>query len=278
MHWVIQNNIYSEDGFETLITAIDRLGLSHSVHKVIPFVGEITDAEFLDTLPADTKFITMGSYSLARQAVKRGWKPGAYLDNLDFEIQLAHWGNRMFNAQAKIYPFAEVPFQEKPFFIRPVGDSKAFTGYVSDWADYTKWRDGLIRLPETADPVNDPLGINLLTVHTPVMVCPKRDIWSETRVWIVDGKVVTASGYKVGTIKRYSPPEAVDERITRYAQECADVWCPNRAFVLDVAESDTGGWTGGGLQIMEINNLNSAGFYKGDMNKLVMALETMEAS
>lgn len=286
MHWVLQNNIYSEEGFETLVTALERLSVSYSVHKVIPFIGEITDTEALDAKPPGTKFITMGSYSMARQAVRRGWVPGAFLDNLDFEIQLKRWGDRMLNADAEIHPFAKVPFQEQPFFLRPVGDSKAFTGLVCDWGYYEQWRDGLIRLPETADPVNDPLGVNVLTVDTPVMVCRKKEIWNETRTWIVTDspgwnkedrgmamrighRVVTASGYKVGTIKRYSPPEMVDDRITRFAHECAQIWSPNHAYVLDVAD------TPDGLKIVEINNLNSAGFYKGDMNKLVMALESL---
>jgi hypothetical protein len=266
MHWILQNNIYSEEGFETLTTALERCGLTYSVHKVVPFIGELDPDP---VIPDGTKAIVMGSYSMARQAVKRGWNPGAFLENLDFEVQRKHWGDRMFNFDAKIYPFAQVPFQELPFFIRPATDSKAFTGYVSDWADYTKWRDGIIRLPETADPVNDPLGINLLTVETPVMVCTKKEILNETRTWIVDGKVVTYSGYKVGTIKRYTPPEAVDDYIIDFAMNCANVWCPNQAFVLDVFLTENGPTIG------EVNNLNSAGFYKGDMNKLVMALENL---
>jgi len=283
MHWILQNNIYSEEGFEALTTALERCGLTYSVHKAVPFVGELDPDP---VIPEGARAIVMGSYSMARHAVKRGWKPGAFLDNLDFEIQRQHWGERMFNFDARVYPFAQVPFQEKPFFLRPVGDSKAFTGWVTDWGEYTKFRDGVIRLPETADPINDPLGINLLTVDTPVMVCPKKEIYSETRTWIVNDspgynkedrglamrlghRVVTASGYKVGTIKRYTPPEMVDKRITDFAHECAQIWAPNDAFVLDVAD------TPDGLKIMEVNNLNSAGFYKGDMNKLVMALESM---
>lgn len=279
MYWVIQNDIYNEEGYDLLLGTLDRLNIQHSVHKVVPFTGDLDPDP---VVPDGSRVIVMGSYSLARHAVRRGWIPGAFLDNLDFEIQHKHWGDRMLNADAKIYPFAQVPFQEYPFFIRPASDSKAFTGYVSDWADYTKWRDTLMRLPETADPVNDPLGINLLTVDTPVMVCSKKEIYNETRCWIVNGfprimvghhltghRVVTCSGYKVGTIKRFTPPEAVDERIVRFATGCAATWSPNDAYVMDVAD------TPNGLKITEVNNLNSAGFYKGDMNKLVMALEDL---
>lgn len=279
MYWVIQSNVYNEENYEHLLATLERLGLPFSVHKAVPFTGELDPDP---VIPDGQKVIVMGSYSLSRHAVRRGWKPGAFLDNLDFEIQHKHWGDHMLNADAKIYPFAQVPFQEYPFFIRPVGDSKAFTGLVCDWGYYENWRDGLIRLPETADPVNDPLGINLMTVETPIMVCRKKEIYNETRTWVINGspkimvdqhltghRVRTCSGYKVGTIKRYTPPEQVDQRIIDFANARAAEWSPNDAYVLDVAD------TADGLKIVEINNLNSAGWYKCDMQKLIVALENL---
>jgi hypothetical protein len=80
---------------------------------------------------------------------------------------------------------------------------------------------------------------------------------------------VTCSGYKVGTIKRYTPPEEVEPRIIEFAQDCVDKSQPDDAFVLDVADTPEG------LKIVEINNINSAGFYKGDMQKLVWALNEL---
>lgn len=44
---------------------------------------------------------------------------------------------------------------------------------------------------------------------------------------------------------------------------------PARAFVLDVFEFE------GELFIGEVNNLNSAGFYAADMQKLVAAIDSM---
>lgn len=268
-HWVLQNNIYSEDGWEKLVSALDRFEFSYSVHKCVPFVGTLEpDAE-----PPPGPVIVMGSYSLARHAVQRGWTPGAWLDNLDFRKQHVMWGGRrMLNADAHVCRFVDVPFQREPFFIRPVHDSKAFTGYVSDWSDYTKWRDGLLRLgPETADPINDPLGVNLLTPDTLVMVCSKKPIYGEVRCWIVERKVVTASQYKIGTLKRYEEVRGsrFDNSLIAFAEDTAEEWSPNDAYVMDVAD------TPDGLKIVEVNNLNSAGFYKADMQKLVMALDIL---
>jgi hypothetical protein len=260
-HWILQNNLYSEEGWTALTGALDRFEYPYSVHKCVPFAGTLEP----EANPPPGPVIVMGSYTMARHAKERGWTPGAWLDNLDFEIQREYWGDLMLNADAQVLEFGTVPFQSEPFFMRPAQDTKSFTGMVFDWAEYTRWRDGIVRTGPEPD----------FGLETPIMICKKKEIWSETRTWVVDGKVVTASGYKVGTIKRYTAPEQVDARITDFAQACADKWSPNQAYVLDVAEIDTGGWKGGGLRIVEINNLNSAGFYKGDMQKLVQALNNI---
>lgn len=50
-------------------------------------------------------------------------------------------------------------------------------------------------------------------------------------------------------------------------------WQPHDAFVLDVCSvpDDGDGWLG--IKVVEINTLNSAGFYAANIPKLVMALE-----
>jgi hypothetical protein len=256
MHWVIQNNLYSEEGFEKLLAALDRFGLPYSIHKAIPFVGTLEP----EANPPPGPVIVMGSYSMSYQAQKRGWKPGTFLNgSFDFAIQREHWGERLLNYDAKVVRFADVPEQREPFFIRPVADSKSFTGEVTDWPSYVEWRDRVLALTPEDNPT--------LTGNSLVAYSRKKEIWNETRTWIVDRRVVTASGYKIGTLKRYS--DQVDERIVQFAEDCAACWSPDRAYVLDVADTPEG------LKIVEVNNLNSAGFYKADMSKLVMALESM---
>lgn len=262
MRWVVQSNVYSEEGYDSLLQAIRDRGHGLTTVKVVPFSAEIVSTE--GDLPREGEpAIALGTYSLVRAGIALGWRPGAFLENLDFEVQRAHWQGWMLNYRAEVHRFDSVPFQERPFFLRPVHDSKAFTGFVCDWGYYEAWLEGLRRCPEAVDPVNDPLGVNLLTLATPVMVCPRVDIDAETRTWVIGGEVVTASGYKRGTLKRYTPPQAVPSVITAFAQRCADIWCPNGAFVLDVAETPEGLW------IVEVNNFNSAGFYLGDMGAVV---------
>ena len=265
MHFVLQNNLFEEAGWNELVRVLDRLEVRYSEHKVVPFSGDLDPEPVLEGGPV----IAFGSYALSKRAVARGWAPGAFLGNLDFQIQRQHWGERMLNAAAHICRFDEVPEASSNFFMRPVHDTKAFTGFETCYADYVKWRDSLRRIPETADPVNDPEGCQLLLLGTPVMVCSLQEIDTETRCWVVDGKVVTASGYKVGTIRRQCPPWEVSPHILAFAQETADVWSPNQAYVMDIAE------TSQGLKVVEVNNLNSAGFYKANMQRLIEALVTL---
>lgn len=267
MYWVVQSNIYAEENYDNLIGTLERFNLPYCTVKAVPFSGGVIDPQ--PVIPDGSRVIVMGSYSLAKHAYNRGWKPGAFLENLDFVIQREHWGDRMLNADAQIMAFGDIPFQREPFFIRPTLDTKTYTGLVLDWGQYEAWRDQLRRLPESNDPVNDPLSVSVHTINDKVMLCRKKEIHTETRTWVIDGRVVTCSGYKMGTLKRYTAPDQVDQHIIDFANECAQQWSPNRAYVLDVAE------TADGLKIVEINNLNSAGWYRCDMQKLVTALEEM---
>ncbi len=264
MKWVLQNNIYEEQGFADLLGSLERLGCDVVHVKVVPFEGRLEAIEG-ELPPPGGDAIVLGSYTLSRVAKQMKWKPGSFLNNLDFRDQHCHWKDKMLNADANVCTFERVPFQEKPFFLRPVHDTKAFTGLVLDWGQYAEWLEGLKRCPELADPVYDPLGVNLLTLATPVMVCSKKELYNETRCWVVEGRVITSSQYKVGTIKRYQAPEMTEPRVIEFVESLD--WYPDVACVIDVAD------TPNGLKVIEVNNFNSAGFYKGDMQKVIAAIQ-----
>lgn len=258
MYWILQTNLWKEDAFKDVLDALVRLELPHSIHKVIPFGGGMEP----EANPPEGQVVVMGSYALSNLARTRGWSPGTFLnDNFDFEIQLKNWGTGMLNHDAWVGRLADVPEQENAFFIRPTLDTKSFSGEVMSWPIFDMWRQGVLKLTPEDKPT--------VTGDTRVVVARKKEIYSETRTWIVDKQVVTASGYKLGTQKRQSPPSEVDDRIIHFARACAHVWSPDRAYVLDIFD------TPDGLYIGEANNLNSSGFYKGDMARVIMAIEDM---
>jgi len=264
VHWIIQNNLFSEAGFQKLIDALERLGSSYSLHKVVPFAHTL-EPEFEASGPV----IVMGSYTLVKIAKERGWQPGAWVgENFDYYEQNCVWREHMFNFHALVCPIKSVLEHREPFFIRPVEDSKAFTGYVTDWPAFVEWRDKLLAL--------SPDDYSTVDGDTMVLCSDVKPISREWRTWIVNGRVVTASQYKLGS--RKVEDTNVDARVINFASGMAEIWRSATgpggddlapAYCLDVFESE------GELYIGEVNNLNSAGFYAGDMQKLVMAIEEM---
>lgn len=293
MHWVLQENLFKETEWENLVGCLDRFNIPYSIHKVIPFVGELVPP----VEPKDKKVICFGSYSMRRSAVKNNWQPGVYdLEPINFKVQLEHWGDLMLNADSVISRFEDAKFPISPYgicsahakknaecsicavelpelnaFIRPIEDSKVFAGRVFDYQEFTDWQRKVCVLEEDFG--------DSLTKDTLVQVCCPKKIYAEYRFWVVDGKLVTASLYKRGDRVIYSPN--VDQHVWDFAQSvikhgditCSmgnSAWQPHRAWVLDVCETDEG------MKIVEINTINASGFYAGNVTDIVMALETME--
>lgn len=260
MRWIIQENLYNEDGFHSLLRALDVMGLPHSVHKIVPFSRELRPEPTV--LPGE-RVIVCGAYTMTKIAKERGWLPGAYLNgNFEFAVQREHWGEWLLNGDAWFGRLDEVPEQRAPFFIRPTSDSKVFAGEVMDWHKFTEWQGRVLALGTEE--------YATLRGDTQVMVATHRTIYREYRTWVVGGKVVTASLYKEGTRVRYDALVPYD--ILDFAHLCADRWVPDVAYVFDVAE------TPDGLRIIEVNCLNSAGFYAGNVGLLVQALEDLDSA
>jgi hypothetical protein len=261
-HWVLQSGLEHELGWATMVETLERFGLPYSLHRVVPFVGELLPEPLLTT----DDVICIGSYSMRHAAKKYGWNPGVFdLESYGFLEQREHWGAHMLNADSEIWPFGEVRFADGPRFVRPVEDTKVFAGKVFDVQEFGDWQMKVVALGE-----GDDRSLNAATL---VQVSAPKALHHEVRFWIVDGRVVTASSYKVGSSVSYS--SQVDSRFVEFASERVDAassdgWNPVRAFCLDVCD------TPNGLRIVEINTINSAGFYAADVQKLVMSLDGLK--
>jgi hypothetical protein len=261
MHWVLQDNIFSEQGWNVLVETLQRFNIPFSEHKVVPFIGELLP----DPEPIEGPVICIGSYSMRHIAKKKGWNPGVFdLEPQNFLVQKKHWGELMLNYDSMVLPFKDV-YLDEPRFVRPIDDSKYFAGKVFDPDEFNRWRVSIVDLKQET-------GISL-TPETLVQICKPHKIYSENRFWIVDGKIVTASTYKIGHRVAYSPD--VDTKFYDFVRQLFDPflqregrpWLPHEAFVIDVCDTPEG------IKIVEINTLNSSGFYAGDVQKLVFALE-----
>lgn len=267
MHWILQNNLFNETEWETMVGTLERFKIPYSVHKVIPFIGELVP----EPAPLQSKVICFGSYSMRHSAKKFGWTPGVYdLFDQNFVIQKSHWGDLMLNYDSEVVLFKDAVVTEDTF-IRPIDDSKYFAGKVFSAEEFNEWQVKVCVLKEDYG--------NSLTGATLIQLCKPKKIYAEYRFWVVDKEIVTCSLYKRGDRVIYS--SEVDQHVKRFATSVirhGDItlsmktfaWQPHRAYVLDVCE------TPDGMKIVEINTINSSGFYAGNVQDLVLALEQME--
>lgn len=271
MLWIINSDLYKEPGYQKLLTILDRLSLPNLKVKPVPFTGRLIPLE-TDTSRAlsdvseipepqidiSSKVMVSGSYTLCKIAKERGWTPGAFLSaNLRYDVWAKSWAPELLlNPNARICPVHEADFEDSRAFVRPVEDSKVFSGRVFHRKEFRSWKKKLVKM-SPGDPIN---GDTLVIISKPV------EIFTETRLFVVKKKIATASQYKLGSRVVYS--DQVDQDILEFGQHCIDVWTPDEAFVLDIARTPYG------LKIVEVNCINASGFYAADMQKYVEAFET----
>ena len=254
MHWIIQDNLYREEGVTALVETLDKFEIPYDIVKVVPFSREMIP----DVNPTGLVMVC-GSIALSKIAISRGWLPGSFWnENHDYQIWKQHYGDHLLNADSKVSRFADVEKIWNSFFIRPCHDTKSFSGMVATWEAFKEWQYRVIELKDT---------YTTLDADTLVSYGPEKDIWAEYRFFVIDGKIVDASLYKRGSRVVYDA--AVDADTRTFAQQMIDIWCPARGFVIDVALTDDG------YKVVEINGLNSSGFYAIDVQKLVEAIEGM---
>jgi len=266
MLWVLQTGL--ERGYGRLVVALDRVGCDYLFVKAVPFTGRLLPGDFDSPTSVDPNdvpepvidtnrpILTMGSYGLAKIAKARGWSPGAFLDHTDYESWSTGWGSdRMLNPNAWVGCLRDARVKGTAF-IRPLTDSKSFSGTVFDEAEFATWQASVRDLEAELSPVHG---------GTMVLVAAPRAIYTETRFFVIDGKIVTGSLYKIGG--RVAFNEDVDPGAEAFARECIASWTPSRAFVVDVA------LTSDGYRVVEVNCINAAGFYASDLQRLVAAFE-----
>jgi ATP-grasp domain, R2K clade family 3 len=256
MHWILQNNIFSETGWDTLVETLIRFNIPFSEHKVVPFIGELQP----EAQPDSENVICFGSYAMRHIANRKAWRPGVFdVASVTFLEQKQRWGKLMLNYDGEVVEFKDAVL-EQPKFVRPIDDSKVFAGRVMEPASFHEMQEKALGLEEDHEFNARP--------NTLVQICEPKTIYSECRFWIVKGEVVTASQYKVGSRVLYnSNVEYRFHEFTASVLGSSERWLPAEAFVLDVCD------TPHGIRIVEINTINSAGFYAADVQKLVFALE-----
>ena len=247
MFWVVQKNLYHEIGFIGLMDTLERFEIPHAT-------VEITETKNIEPdINPEGLVMVCGAIAMSKIAARKGWHPGSFLnENFHFDKWREHYGDHLLNNDAIVSQLKDVKFWWPKFFLRPCEDTKSFTGRLFTWEDFESWR--------TKFQGKDDFHVS--------MSSPK-DIFREYRFFVVDGELITWSQYKLGNTVTWHLSD-VDDDIKEFAKNMVKLWEPARAFVIDIA------LTREGCKIVELNNINSAGFYAADIPKLVMALDSME--
>jgi hypothetical protein len=247
MFYIIQTNLFREEKHQELMDIMVRHGFEHELVTFEQFEGHnkinfITDRK--------ENVFCFGAVKMAHLAKEHGWTPGSMMnENHDFEVYSKGFGmENMLNGDAVFMNLKDkIPFDDFLFHARPTKDTKLFSGSVfthESWYEWVETKKGNER----------------------VVLSPRKDIQQEVRCWVVGGKVVTASRYKIGNrviAKNY------DDEVgyINFAQSMVDKYQPAKAFVIDVC------LTNDEYKIVEVNCINCAGFYDANMYKLISALE-----
>jgi hypothetical protein len=256
IQWVVQRNITGDGSFQQLKSACQALSIGFVEVEVIPFANE------LPVFDRDKPGIYYGSTSLMNQIyAHRSLRSGLFYDPDTFAISnyLTHWGSRMLNHGATITTFRELmdmPYdKEKLLFIRPDADSKSFAGEVRTFQEIAEWY-GKLRQTENSG----------LSLDTKIVVGEPYNIRKEWRLWIVNKQVVAASQYReYFQLKKVAGCPA---DVIAFAEQCCQHYTPHDIFVMDVGLcADT-------YYIIECGCMNSAGFYRADIETIVKEVST----
>lgn len=228
----------------------------HEFVGVIPFSHEITSEKPLEGLD----YIPYGSTLLTNLAYEKGWK-GLHFDLNTFNYKAALWnridmlnGNVMTLREA--INMLEYAPEGKMWFVRPSEDLKQFSGQVIESVECYHWFNDMLEC-ETS-------GSYKLEPATPVVICEPQPIAAEWRWFIVGGKVVSGSQYRIHNQLRKE--RVTCQKMIAEAQTFADKWLPDPCCVMDLA------LVHGELKVIEFNTINSSGFYDNDIPAIFKAL------
>lgn len=253
--WLLQTNLIDSIQLGQVYTALRSQGIPYQGCHVIPFDDNI---QFLEPIPPHKGVIPYGSTKLTRIAEEQGWT-GMFFDEETFRVDTC-LKNRsdMLNSDADIMLVRDLHEKfvgiadDEVFFIRPVKDLKEFNGTITTAKEIRNWMASVDS------------GNFSFSQDSPVVVASPKNILAEWRWFVVGGKIVSGSTYKMHgqrLVQRETDQAVIDE-----AQGLADKWLPNSTVVMDVA------LTKDGPKVIEFNCFNSSGFYYHDIEAVVTAV------
>lgn len=259
--WVVRKG-FSDKAYLTLVEALERMDIPHYLVDYVPF-----DDSNVYGLPEGfnaTNVIVYGGQGLINYGKKHGWVGVFQNENFSVDKWVANYGYELLNSDSVITTIRESRPTGDKVFVRPVYDSKSFSGQVMDVDDFYTWKNSILAIP---DDVYSTLTGDTLISHAPV-----KKIIAEYRLFVVDGEVVTGSEYKRGDTVAYYP--YIPEYVLKYANNVISMWEPDKAYCLDIAEVYNE-YGDSFCKVLELNCINGCGLYAADVYKYVHYLQSL---
>ncbi|TGN21949.1 ATP-grasp domain-containing protein [Empedobacter tilapiae] len=255
MYILIQSNIYKDPDFDRIYPILEELNIPFEKIDLNSSINKLEIKENRNDV------FVYGSVKLAMLAKENThWKPGSfYGGNHLFEINSKYFGDNLLNYQVEIRKFGgklDWNVNEEKF-IKPYKFAKLFRG---DTFTKNKWETFV---ENTLSNPNTPL----INENSLIQISTPREIIKEARLWIVGKEIIDAVYYKI--LKDIPFEESVENDAINFAKEMVNKFNVAEAFVMDVCLTEIG-W-----KIVEINCINSAGFFpNADVKKIFYSLKT----
>jgi hypothetical protein len=253
MYFLVQSNIYSDPDHDRIYSALEELNIEYETIDL-----KSTDISISISQDRNDVFV-YGSVKLARLAKQNAaWYPGSfYGGNHLYEVHSKYYKQNLLNSSTEIFKFGDAIKWNKNEnkFIKPYETAKLFTGKI-------------FNEPEWSDFVHE----NLLTPRTPLLnqeslmqASSPQHIIKEARLWIIGTQIVDAVYYRFYGDMAFESDVSIDG--IEFAKEMISIFNVAEAFVMDICLT-LDGW-----KIVEINCINSAGFYPNlDVKNLIKSL------
>lgn len=247
-----------------LLYLAQELGCEAVSHPYIPF-KEDYDFSFL---PTDRPVVFYGSINMVKIFKKSPYsnlvKPFCWFDfeEMSCRSYYTHWGQHLLQTNYAFYTFGEVLRLKQDIyrrhgkndliFIRPDTNDKAFTGTVVHKDNFDGWFK-----------TQQDWGVGLLQL---CVVASPEDIKAEYRLVIANDKVVASSLYRLdGCIEK---KEGCPSEVSSFAEVVVKTvpWQPAPIYCMDIALTEKG------PKLLEIGEVNCAGFYEMDLIPVAQAM------
>lgn len=255
--WAIQESAMSLTSMHFMVKAVEeeggkvvRVGVYPST-KTIEFKGEV---------PEGNKVIPYGTTALVKLAKDKNWEGLFHNGNFLNSVWTQHRKD-MLNFESKVVKVSEISEVTEGrdpkdlIFVKPHAESKLFTSMTLTIQEL----DNVLKTLT--------IGRSKLTPDTEIITAHRKVILSETRWFVVNGKVIDGSAYRIGD--RNNAYHIGNEKEIAAAQAMADIWLPHPTCVMDIAETPEG------PKVVEFNCFNSSGIYIHDLRKIVRAVHEM---